>query len=61
MKKKLLFLMAVLAAAAVSCKTPVPEPKHDYSGDVGGCHPGSQAMKFIAEKIYNELGAWLEE
>ena len=36
-------------------------PKHDYSGDVGGCHPGSQAMKFIAEKIYNELGAWLEE
>lgn len=36
-------------------------PKHDYSGDVGGCHPGSQAMKFIAEKIYTELGAWLEE
>lgn len=36
-------------------------PKHDYSGDVGGCHPGSEAMKFIAEKIYNELGAWLEE
>ena len=36
-------------------------PKHDYSGDVGGCHPGSQAMKFIAEKIYTELGTWLEE
>ena len=36
-------------------------PKHDYSGDVGGCHPGSQAMKFMAEKIYTELGAWLEE
>ena len=36
-------------------------PKHDYSGDVGGCHPGSEAMKFIAEKIYTELGAWLEE
>ena len=36
-------------------------PKHDYSGDVGGCHPASQAMKFIAEKIYTELGAWLEE
>ena len=36
-------------------------PKHDYSGDVGGCHPGSQAMKFIAEKIYTELGAWLED
>ena len=29
MKKKLLFLMAVLAAAAVCCKTPVPEPKPD--------------------------------
>ena len=36
-------------------------PKHDYSGDLGGCHPGSQAMKFIAEKIYAELGTWLEE
>lgn len=36
-------------------------PKHDYSGDVGGCHPGSAAMKFIAEKIYTELGAWLEQ
>ena len=36
-------------------------PKHDYSGDVGGCHPGSQAMEFIAAKIYAELGAWLEE
>ena len=36
-------------------------PKHDYNGDVGGCHPGSQCMKFIAEKIYTELGAWLEE
>ena len=36
-------------------------PKHDYSGDVGGCHPASQAMDFIARKIYTELGAWLEE
>lgn len=36
-------------------------PKHDYSGDVGGCHPASGAMKFIADKIYSELGSWLEE
>lgn len=36
-------------------------PKHDYSGDVSGCHPGSKAMEFIANKIYSELGAWLEE
>jgi len=36
-------------------------PKHDYSGDVSGCHPGSQAMKFMAEKIYTEHGTWLEE
>lgn len=36
-------------------------PKHDYSGNLSGCHPGSECMKFIAEKIYNELGAWLEE
>ena len=36
-------------------------PKHDYSGDTGGCHPGSAAMKFIAEKIYTELGTWLEQ
>ena len=36
-------------------------PKHDYSGDVSGCHPGSKAMDFIANKIYTELGAWLEQ
>ena len=37
-------------------------PKHDYNPDTGkGCHPGAVAMEFIAEKIYNELGAWLEE
>ena len=37
-------------------------PKHDYNPDTGkGCHPGVVAMEFIAEKIYNELGAWLEE
>ena len=36
-------------------------PKHDYSGDLGGCHPGSQAMVYIANKIYTELGAWLEQ
>lgn len=36
-------------------------PKHDYSGDLSGCHPGSKAMEFIANKIYTELGSWLEE
>jgi len=36
-------------------------PKHDYSGDISGCHPGSDAMEFIANKIYTELGTWLEE
>lgn len=36
-------------------------PKHDYSGDTGGCHPGSKAMEYIANKIYTELGAWLEQ
>lgn len=36
-------------------------PKHDYSGNVNGCHPNSACMKFIAEKIYTELGTWLEE
>lgn len=37
-------------------------PKHDYNPSTGkGCHPSSQAMEFIADKIYKELGAWLEE
>jgi len=37
-------------------------PKHDYDPSTGkGCHPSSAAMKFIAEKIYTELGDWLEE
>lgn len=37
-------------------------PKHDYNPSTGrGCHPSSAAMKFIAEKIYTELGDWLEE
>ena len=34
-------------------------PKHDYDG-TSGCHPGVQAMHFIADKIYDELGPWLE-
>lgn len=34
-------------------------PKHDYNG-TSGCHPGVQAMSFIADKIYSELGSWLE-
>ena len=38
-------------------------PKHDYTGSNldGASHPGRKAMEFISEKIYNELGAWLEE
>ena len=35
-------------------------PKHDYNGS-SGCHPNAVAMKFIAEKIYSELGPWLDE
>lgn len=37
-------------------------PKHDHIdlNSYGGCHPGSQCMDFIATKIYNELGSWLE-
>lgn len=36
-------------------------PKHDYNPSTGsGCHPSSKAMEFIANKIYTELGAWLE-
>jgi hypothetical protein len=35
-------------------------PKHDYNG-TSGCHPNAKAMEFISEKIYKELGAWLEE
>ena len=37
-------------------------PKHDHTdlNSYGGCHPGSEAMDFIATKIYNELGSWLE-
>ena len=34
-------------------------PKHDYNGSTG-CHPGIQAMHFIADKIYSELGSWME-
>lgn len=37
-------------------------PKHDYNPSTGGgCHPSAKAMSFIANKIYTELGAWLEE
>lgn len=38
-------------------------PKHDHTdlNSTGGCHPGSKCMDFMATKIYNELGAWLEE
>lgn len=37
-------------------------PKLYYSAsNTGQCHPNQQAMAFIADKIYRELGAWLEE
>lgn len=37
-------------------------PKLYYSADnTGQCHPNQQAMAFIADKIYKELGLWLEE
>jgi hypothetical protein len=37
-------------------------PKHDYNPETGkGCHPSAKAMVFMANKIYDELGAWLEE
>jgi hypothetical protein len=37
-------------------------PKLYYAPDkTGECHPNQQAMAFIADKIYRELGAWLEE
>ena len=35
-------------------------PKHDYNGS-SGCHPNAKAMTFIADKIYEDLGAWLEQ
>lgn len=35
-------------------------PKHDYSGS-SGCHPDAKAMTFISDKIYKDLGPWLEE
>ena len=36
-------------------------PKHDYDGPgSNGCHPGVKAMHFIADKIYDELGPWME-
>ena len=35
-------------------------PKHDYNGSTG-CHPNAKAMTFIADKIYGELGVWMEE
>lgn len=37
-------------------------PKHDYNPVTkAGCHPASKAMDFIANKIYTELGTWLEQ
>lgn len=38
-------------------------PKHDHTdlNSAGGCHPGSECMRFMADKIYKELGSWLEQ
>ena len=37
-------------------------PKLYYAPDnTGQCHPNQKGMAFIAEKIYKELGSWLEE
>ena len=37
-------------------------PKLYYSSsNKNQCHPNQKAMAFIAEKIYKELGSWLEE
>ena len=37
-------------------------PKLYYSStNTGQCHPNQKAMAFIAERIYKELGSWLEE
>jgi hypothetical protein len=36
-------------------------PKHDFDGTKEICHPNAKAMRFIANKIYEDCGAWLEE
>ncbi|MBQ5692588.1 MAG: hypothetical protein IIW50_00840, partial [Alistipes sp.] len=37
-------------------------PKLYYAPDnTGQCHPNQKAMAYIGEKIYKELGDWLEE
>ena len=36
-------------------------PKHDFDGTKEVCHPNAKAMTFIANKIYEDCGAWLEE
>ena len=39
-----------------------PMPKHDYNPSTKkGCHPAEEGMEFIANKIYTELGSWLEQ
>ena len=39
-----------------------PMPKHDYNpATKKGCHPAEEGMEFIANKIYTELGSWLEQ
>lgn len=39
-----------------------PMPKHDFNPSTKkGCHPAEEGMEFIAQKIYSELGTWLEQ
>lgn len=39
----------------------MPKLYNEDKQSPGQCHPNQKAMAFIAEKIYKELGAWLEE
>ena len=39
----------------------MPKLYYDKTSNPNQCHPNQKAMAFIAEKIYKELGSWLEE
>ena len=39
----------------------MPKLYYDKASNPNQCHPNQKAMAFIAEKIYKELGSWLEE
>ncbi|MBQ9137714.1 MAG: hypothetical protein IJX65_03650 [Alistipes sp.] len=38
----------------------MPKLYYDATSNPNQCHPNQKAMAFIAEKIYQELGGWLE-